>query len=108
MILFRHFRFFSLVFSLSSRFSDFVIFIIHDFHDFMNQVPSLCWLESLGPVFLFNFFFFFELFYQLLRLAEEKNSIGLFDTGFSFKSIHDSQQDKTSLLLPAASQTLRH
>ena len=53
----------------------------------MNQVPWLCWLESLDPVFLFNFFL---LFYQLLRKFEEQNSIGLFDTGFSFKSIHDS------------------
>ena len=65
--------------------------MIHDFHDFMNQVPWLCWLESLDPVFLFNFFL---LFYQLLRIVEEQNSIGLFDTGFSFKSIHDSQQGK--------------
>ena len=61
--------------------------MIHDFHDFMNQVPSL------DPVFLFNFFFF-ELIYQLLWIVEEQNSIGLFDTGFSFKSIHDSQQVK--------------
>ena len=37
---------------------------------------------------------FFLLFYQLLRIVEEQNSIGLFDTGFSFKSIHDSQQSK--------------
>ena len=65
--------------------------MIHDFHGFMNQVPWLRWLESLDPVFPFNFF---ELFYQLLRIVEEKNSIGLFDTGFSFKSIHDSQQGK--------------
>ena len=62
--------------------------MIHDFHDFMNQVRWLCWLESLDTVFLFNFFF--ELFYQLLRIVEEQNSIGLFDTGFPFKSIHDS------------------
>ena len=54
--------------------------MINDFHDFMNQVSWLCWLESLDPVFLF---------YQLLRIVEEQNSIGLFDTGFSFKSIHD-------------------
>ena len=39
-------------------------------------------------------FFFFELFSQLLRIVEEQNSIGLFDTGFSFKSIRDSQQGK--------------
>ena len=66
--------------------------MIHDFHDFMNQVRWLCWLESLDTVFLFNFFF--ELFYQLLRIVEEQNSIGLFDTGFPFKSIHDSLQGK--------------
>ena len=62
--------------------------MINDFHDFMNPVSWLCWLESLDPVFLFKFFFF-ELFYQLLRIVEEQNSIGLFDTEFSFKSIHD-------------------
>ena len=37
---------------------------------------------------------FFLLFYQLLRIVEEQNSIGLFDTGFFFKNIHDSQQGK--------------
>ena len=37
---------------------------------------------------------FFLLFYQLLRIVEEQNSIGLFDTWFSFKSIHDSRQGK--------------
>ena len=30
--------------------------MIHDFRDFMNQVKWLCWLESLDPVFFFNFF----------------------------------------------------
>ena len=54
----------------------------------MNQVPWLCWLES--P----SLQFFFLLFYQLLRIVEEQNSIGLFDTGFFFKNIHDSQQGK--------------
>ena len=55
----------------------------------------ISWLESLDPVFLFNsFFFFLQFFYQLLRIVEEQNSIGLFDAGFSFKSIHDSQQGK--------------
>ena len=39
-------------------------------------------------------FFFSELFYQLLRIVEAQNSIDLFDTGFSFKNIHDSQQGK--------------
>ena len=38
--------------------------------------------------------FFFEIIYQLLRIVEEENSIGLFDTGFSFKSIYDSEQGK--------------
>ena len=66
--------------------------MIHDFYDFMNRVPWLCWLESLDPVFLFNFFS--ELFYQLLGIVEEQNSIDLFDSGFSFKNIHDSQQGK--------------
>ena len=70
--------------------------MIHDFYDFMNRVPWLCWLESLDPVFLFNFFFF-ELIYQLLRIVEEQNSIGLFDTGFSFKSIHDRARGILSL-----------
>ena len=31
---------------------------------------------------------------QFFLIVEEQNSIGLFDTGFSFKSIHDSQQGK--------------
>ena len=31
---------------------------------------------------------------QFFLIVEEQNSIGLFDTGFSFKSIHDSQQVK--------------
>ena len=70
--------------------------MIHDFHDFMNQVPWLCWLESLDSVFLFNFFF--ELFYELLRIGKEQNSIGLFDTRFSFKSIHESQQGKVDTI----------
>ena len=40
------------------------------------------------------------LFYQLLRIVEEQNSIGLFDTGFSFKSIHDLQQgERDSIFL---------
>ena len=39
-------------------------------------------------------FLFSELFYQLLGIVKEQNSIDLFDTGFPFKDIHDSQQGK--------------
>ena len=66
-----------------------MIFII-----FIKQVPWLCWLESLYYRTQCFSTIFFELFYQLLRIVEEQNRIGLFDTGFSFKNIHDSQQGK--------------
>ena len=66
-----------------------MIFVTEDFHDFykssgMVVLARMFMLETQ----CFSSFFYFS--YQLLKITEDQNNIGLFDAGFSFKCIHNS------------------
>ena len=93
------FSFFSLVFCSFSWCSDFVIFMIHESRWFSWIKCHGCvgWkFYARDPVLLFIFL----LFWIILPVVENSGVwclfiiFILFDTGFSFKNIHDSQQGK--------------
>ena len=68
--------------------------MIHDFHYFHESIAFVVLVRKfmLKPQCFSTIFF--ELFHQLLRIVEEQNSTGLFNTGSFFKNIRNTHQSK--------------